>query len=77
MEKLVRGECGKLIADWKAKAGAYDGLIYLMATEQDGQVVPLYIGKAETLGKGNGDLSANIKGVDGDPDGSPHRSSWG
>ena len=27
------------------------------------QFIPLYIGKAETLGRGNGNLSANLRGV--------------
>jgi hypothetical protein len=37
-----------------------------MAAEEAGHVVPLYIGKTETLGKGDGNLSANIKGIDKD-----------
>ncbi len=66
MEQLVRIECAKLIADWKAKTRKYDGLIYLMAVEEAGHVVPLYIGKTETFGKGDGNLSANIKGLEKD-----------
>ena len=63
MDNLVRVECAKLIDDWKQKAFAYDGLIYMMLAEEPDGVVPLYIGKAETLGKKGGNLSANIKGI--------------
>ncbi len=50
MDMLIRAECTKLIDDWKQKAFAYDGLIYMMLVEEPEGVVPLYIGKAETLG---------------------------
>jgi hypothetical protein len=66
MERLVRSECNKLIEDWKAKVSAYDGLIYFMVVEEAGDIVPLYIGKTETFGKGDGNLSANIKGIERD-----------
>jgi len=49
MDNLVQTECAKLIEDWKQKAFAYDGLIYMMLVEEPQGVVPLYIGKAETL----------------------------
>ena len=52
MDNLIRVECAKLIIDWKQKAFAYDGLIYMMLKEEPEGVVQLYIGKAETLGKG-------------------------
>ena len=64
MDNLIRVECAKLIEDWKQKAFAYDGLIYMMLAEEPDSVVPLYIGKAETIGKGEGSLSANIKGIE-------------
>ncbi len=50
MDNLIRVECAKLIDDWKQKAFAYDGLIYMMLVEEPEGVVPLYIGKAETVG---------------------------
>jgi hypothetical protein len=49
MNTLIRSECAKLIDDWKQKAFAYDGLIYMMLAEEPEGVVPLYIGKSETL----------------------------
>ena len=49
MDNLIRVECAKLIDDWKQKAFEYDGLIYMMLKEETEGVVPLYIGKAETL----------------------------
>ena len=64
MDTLIRAECTKLIEDWKLKAFAYDGLIYMMLAEEPEGLIPLYIGKAETLGKGDGNLSANIKGIE-------------
>jgi len=63
MDALIRAECAKLIDDWKQKTFAYDGLIYMMLAEEPEGVVPLYIGKAETIGKGDGNLSDNIKNV--------------
>ena len=49
MDTLIRAECAKLIDDWKQKAFAYDGLIYMMLLEEPEGVTPLYIGNAETL----------------------------
>ncbi len=66
MESLVRHECAKLISDWEAKKFVYDGLIYMMALKNMGEVIPLYIGKAETLGRGDGNISANIRGIERD-----------
>jgi hypothetical protein len=66
MEELGRCECAILIDDWTTLEAKYDGLIYMMAYEESGEVIPLYIGKTETLGKSGGNLSANIKGVDKD-----------
>jgi len=63
MDALIRAECAKLIDDWKQKTFSYDGLIYMMLAEEPEGVVPLYIGKAETIGKGDGNLSDNIKNV--------------
>ena len=61
MEVLIREEGAKLVDDWQQKTFKYDGLIYMMLVEGEKGPVPLYIGKTETLGKGNGNLSANIK----------------
>lgn len=61
MDDLVLRETDRLVADWQQGRRCYDGLIYMMyRTDQDGRVIPLYIGKAETLGKGGGNLSANL-----------------
>ena len=61
MDNLIRVECAKLIDDWKQKAFAYDGLIYMMLTKTPEGVVPLYIGKAETLGRKGGNWPATKK----------------
>ena len=66
MEQLVRSETEKLFDDWERSGGKFDGLIYMMFLKKSGKVLPLYIGKAETIGKGNGNLSANIKNLNRD-----------
>ena len=63
MDTLIRAECAKLIEDWKQKAFAYDGLIYMMLVEEPGGVVPLYIGKAETIGKGEATFQLILKAL--------------
>jgi predicted RNase H-like nuclease len=68
MEALVVEEATKVVADWHSGAGQYDGLIYLMGWRDGHQFIPLYIGKAETLGKGDGNLSANLKNLGAMPD---------
>ena len=66
MEDLIRKEVSVLISDYKNKNHQYDGLIYMMFTKEGSKVIPLYIGKTETLGKLGGNLSANIKGLETD-----------
>jgi hypothetical protein len=62
MEALMRQEAEKVVGDHRAATGIYDGLIYLMHTQDaDGSVVPRYIGKSETVGKASGVLSANLQ----------------
>jgi hypothetical protein len=61
MEELILRETDMLVDDWSQRTGQYDGLIYMMHRRSDvGSLVPLYIGKAETIGRGEGNLSANI-----------------
>lgn len=64
MEQLVRAEVAKLLEDFSAGRRRYDGLIYMMGRRRGGDFEPLYIGKTETLGRGGGNLSANIAGLD-------------
>ena len=64
MEQLVKAEVGKLTQDYAAGKRRYDGLIYMMGRRSGADFEPLYIGKTETLGRGNGNLSANILGLD-------------
>lgn len=63
MEQMIRSETDKLVDDWKSEKDEFDGLIYMMFLRDVGKVLPLYIGKAETIGKGNRNLSANIKNL--------------
>ncbi len=63
MKHMICSETDKLVDDWKNSRNDFDGLIYIMCLKDSGKVLPLYIGKAETVGKGNGNLSANIKNI--------------
>jgi len=66
MEALIRRETTLLTEDYYRKEGIYDGLLYMMYTESEGGVIPLYIGKSETFGKSEKNLSANLKGIERD-----------
>jgi len=48
------------VEDWQSGQRQYDGLIYLMFWPSDGEVIPLYIGKAQTAGRTEGVSSANL-----------------
>lgn len=61
MDALIVAQTEMLVEDWRTKRHEFDGLIYMMFRQTDDQkALPLYIGKAETLGKGDGNLSANL-----------------
>lgn len=66
MEKMIRTETDKLVMDWERKKHEYEGLIYVMFLCEFDKVIPLYIGKAESIGKGEKNLSANIKNLKSD-----------
>ena len=67
MDALMLQETALLVDDWKSKQNQYDGIIYMMfAPQTNGEILPLYIGKAETLGKGDGNLSANLIRIEKD-----------
>ena len=63
MEKLVLSQVNILNTDWNDGIHGYDGLIYLMFVKGSESVVPLYIGKAETFGKGDRNLSVNLRNL--------------
>lgn len=65
MESLIRAEVAKLVSDYVTGSNQLDGLIY-MAGWKETQFVPLYIGKAETTGRGGNALSANLKNLERD-----------
>ena len=62
MEEAILKETDKLVEDYQTGANLYDGLIYIMYRRDVSTVVPLYIGKAETIGKST-NLSANIMNI--------------
>lgn len=63
MESMILAEVDKLVDDWKSGTHHYDGLIYCIGWKKSKHFIPLYIGKAETFGKGDGNLSANLKNL--------------
>ena len=62
-ESMILSVTDLLVDDWTNKANQFDGMIYMMGWKQAGKFVPLYIGKTETFGKGDRNLSANIKNL--------------
>ena len=60
MESMVREVCQNLIDSYHEGSSNIDGMVYCMYIIIDKKSVPLYIGKAEKIGR-NGGLSANIK----------------
>lgn len=66
MESLILSQVSVLNTDWSDGSHEYDGLIYVMFVKESGSVVPLYIGKAETFGKGDRNLSVNLRNLDTD-----------
>ena len=61
MEQHLRKLGTQLIAEHKEGKSVHDGILYLMLAREGETLVPLYIGKAETFGKGDRNLSANIR----------------
>jgi len=61
MENILRNEGRKVINDWSTTDDTYDGVIYLMYWLDDGEVVPLYAGKAGKYGRDGESLSANLE----------------
>ncbi|AMV35362.1 hypothetical protein VN12_24950 [Pirellula sp. SH-Sr6A] len=61
MEQRLRKLGTQLIAEHKEGKSVHDGILYMMLAREGETLVPLYIGKAETFGKGDRNLSANIR----------------
>jgi hypothetical protein len=68
METMLIDATETLISDWTAGTHQYDGLIYVMHLRDEnlGDVIPLYIGKTETFGKSENNLSVNLKNLQTD-----------
>ena len=62
-ESMILSVTDLLVDDWTNKVNQFDGMIYMMGWKQAGKFVPLYIGKTETFGKGDRNLSANVKNL--------------
>jgi hypothetical protein len=62
-DRSILGITDQLVNDWQCKDHQFDGMLYLMGWKQEGKFIPLYIGKTESLGKGDRNLSANIKNL--------------
>ena len=65
MEERLRQEGRKVINDWSTTDDTYNGVIYLMYWLEDGDVVPLYVGKAGKYGRDGESLSANLEDLRG------------
>jgi hypothetical protein len=64
METMMISETDKLVADLAQQSFQYDGLIYMMySLDQSNLIVPLYIGKTETVGKTPQKLSVNLENL--------------
>lgn len=63
MDAMILSVTDRLVEDWHSRSRQYDGMIYTMGWKQSGMFVPLYIGKTETFGIGDGNLSANIQNL--------------
>lgn len=63
MNHLIISEVEQVLEDFQNDTRIYDGLIYMMYRENQGQIIPLYIGKSEKYGRENGNLSANIANI--------------
>ena len=60
MESLLRSLGNTLIQEHSDGDVKHDGILYMMLSETSEGISPLYIGKAETFGRGDQNLSANI-----------------
>ncbi len=52
-----------LVEDWSSGSHLFDGMLYMIGWKRQDGFLPLYIGKAESLGKGEMNLSANLKNL--------------
>jgi len=66
MEQLVISQVALLIEDYTTKINRFDGLIYMIGHKRNNAFLPLYIGKTETFGKGERNLSINIANINTD-----------
>jgi hypothetical protein len=62
MDALIVNEVSKVIGDYASGKNEYEGLVYMMYWKDGSDVIPLYIGKSEKLGKSK-NLSENIKDI--------------
>lgn len=65
-EAMIMSVTDQLVNDWSSGKHQYDGMLYMMGWKSTDRFIPLYIGKAETLGKGDQNLSANLKNLHSD-----------
>jgi hypothetical protein len=72
---LSAQEGRKAINDWSTSDDTYDSLTYLMYWLDEGDVIPLHVGKAGKYGRDGDGLSANLRGLRGNGTGKFAR--WG
>jgi hypothetical protein len=77
MNEDLRDEATKVVEDYHAEDDTYEGLIYMMYRLRDGDLVPLYIGKAGKYGKDGERLSANLRNFEDGRSSTAKFARWG
>lgn len=63
MEEMIRTEGQKVVDDYSARGGTYEGLIYIMYTLEDEEVIPYYIGKCGKHKRNSDELNSNLENI--------------
>lgn len=66
-ERMILSVTDELVEDHEQGVREFDGMLYITGWKEDGQFIPRYIGKSETVGR-NGDnkLSENLRRLHND-----------
>jgi hypothetical protein len=63
MVDLLVEEGSKVVDDWEGSDDTYEGVIYMMYTLDDQELIPRYIGKTGKYGRDGERLSANLNNI--------------
>jgi hypothetical protein len=53
----------RVVEDWQAGDDRYDGVIYIMYTIDNSEIIPRYIGKSAKYGRDGKSLNSNLKNI--------------